>query len=57
MQSTIESLISNVIFLFDRSFWAVQKWVRQEIVDDDPCDVDTVFPNAHASEKSDQSKY
>jgi hypothetical protein len=54
MQSTIEGLISNMISVFDRSLWAIQWWVRQEIVDDDPCDVETLFPNSNDQNHSEK---
>jgi hypothetical protein len=44
MQTDVKDLLSWLDQTLMGSRRAFQLWLRQEIVDDDPCDVDTLFP-------------
>ena len=35
---------------------SIKTWIRQEVVDDDPYDVDTLFPQDSQQNRSDQTR-
>lgn len=45
MQTTVKSLLTRLVYSFDRAYTSVQRWARKEIVDNDPYDVETLFPS------------
>jgi hypothetical protein len=44
--------ISELISIVNKVRFSIQTWIRQEIVDDDPYDVDTLFDSECNSESS-----